>query len=181
MVVCTALRQRINVKRLTETMRTKLREKSKSKWYTLRFLFRQKEKHPGADDVKVEMDEMQNTHSARRHSWSPTHSFHVIMGGFAFDISNAKPNFLPYGRSRLTLYPKAIDYTAEHAPHLTPDLSEEEFRDKSKAGALAKLIVCLQVAWYSMQYIARLTQNQALSFLELHTFCYAMCALFIYA
>lgn len=116
----------------------------------------------------------------RRHRWTHVHSFYALMGGFAFDTSEAKPNFLPYGRSRLTLRFKALKYIAKRAPSLIPDLAEEDIRDKSKAGGLAKFLVCLQAFWFCLQCIARLAQNQAISFLELNTFGHAICTLLVY-
>ncbi|KAL8730391.1 MAG: hypothetical protein Q9181_004675 [Wetmoreana brouardii] len=94
--------------------------------------------------------------------------------------SPTKPNFLPNGRSRLTLRVKGLKYMAEHAPSLVPDLSEDDIRDKGNADGLAKLLVCLQATWFCVQCIVRLAQKQAISFLELNTFGHAVCALLTY-
>ena len=141
----------------------------------VRFLRRNKKVHQESDDVQERKSQ------ARQHKWTHVHSFYAIMGGFAFDTSQAKPNFLPNGRSRLTLRFEALKYIAEHAPSLIPDLPAEDIRDKSKADSLAKFLVCLQVIWFVTQCIVRLAQKQAISFLELNTFGHAICALLIYA
>lgn len=96
-------------------------------------------------------------------------------------MSEAEPQFLPNGRTRLTIIPKGLAYLAETAPELLPDISEEFIRDKSNANGLAKLLVCLQALWFCMQCILRLAQGYAMSLLELNVFGHALCALLIYA
>ena len=117
----------------------------------------------------------------RRHPWTMTHSFYAIMGGFAFDTSDAQPNFLPNHRSRLCISVSGLAYIAEKAPGLIPDIAEEQIKDKSKADSLAKFLVCLQALWFCVQCITRVTQRKAISLLELNTFAHAFCALLIYA
>ena len=117
----------------------------------------------------------------RRHPWTMTHSFYAIMGGFAFDTSDAEPNFLPNHRSRLCISVYGLSYIAKKAPELIPDISEKQIKDKSKADSLAKFIVCLQAVWFSVQCITRISQRKAISLLELNTFAHAFCALLIYA
>ena len=117
----------------------------------------------------------------RRHPWTMTHSFYAIMGGFAFDTSNAEPNFLPNHRSRLCISVRGLDYIAEKAPELIPGITEQHIKDKSKADSLAKFLVCLQALWFCVQCIARVTQRKAISLLELNTFAHAFCALLMYA
>ena len=180
MVVCTAVIQRSSAKRLTRTMQARFGEKSESECRKLKCIHKQKKENPESDSSSIEMNQTQSQPFTRRHAWTHVHSFYFMMGGFAFDTSNAKPNFLPYGRSRLTLRVQALEYLVEHAPHLIPDLSKEEIRDKSKADGLAKLIVCLQAIWFCTQCIIRLAQKQAISLLELNTFGHAVCALLLY-
>ena len=117
----------------------------------------------------------------RRHPWTMTHSFYAVMGGFAFDTSNAEPNFLPNHRSRLCISVYGLSYIALKAPELIPDIAETQIKDKSKADGLAKIIVCLQALWFCVQCITRVSQRKAISLLELNTFAHAFCALLIYA
>lgn len=117
----------------------------------------------------------------RRHPWTMTHSFYAIMGGFAFDTSDAKPNFLPNHRSRLCISANGLEYIAEKAPELIPDIAEKHIKDKSKADSLAKFLVCLQALWFCVQCMTRVIQRKAISLLELNTFAHAFCALLIYA
>ena len=117
----------------------------------------------------------------RRHPWTMTHSFYAIMGGFAFDTSDAEPNFLPNHRSRLCISVCGLSYIVKKAPELIPDIAEKQIKDKSKADSLAKFIVCLQAVWFCVQCISRISQRKAISLLELNTFAHAFCALLIYA
>lgn len=110
-----------------------------------------------------------------------THSFYATMGGFAFDTSDAGPNFLPNHRSRLCISVNGLEYIAEKAPELIPDIAETNIKDKSKADSLAKFLVCLQALWFCVQCMTRITQRKAISLLELNTFAHAFCALLIYA
>jgi hypothetical protein len=53
-------------------------------------------------------------------------------------------------------------------------------QDPSKASGLAKVITCAQAFWFCSQCIARLSQNMAISLLELNTFAHCISAFFIY-
>lgn len=181
MVACMALIQRRSALRITRALRAKFGEKPELRWKWLRSSWRLNEKVLSTASDPEETKDSQSRVPARHHPWSHVHSFYAIMGGFAFDTNNAKVKFLPNGLSRLTLHPKALIYLADHAPHLIPDLSVQDIRDKSKADGLAKLIVCFQALWFCVQCIVRVAQGQAISFLELNTFAHALCALLIYA
>jgi hypothetical protein len=53
-------------------------------------------------------------------------------------------------------------------------------QDPSKASGLAKFITCAQAFWFCSQCIARLSQDMAISLLELNTFAHCISAFFIY-
>lgn len=179
MVVYTALEQRRAAVRLTKEMQAVFGETPVSRWRKLMCLIMRRECPQGSGGPAVEMGEARS--QGRRYPWTHVHSFYTIMGGFAFDTNKAVPNFLPNGRSRLTISIGGLKYIAKHSPSLIPDLSEDEIRDKSKADGLAKSLVCLQAGWFCSQCVVRLAQQQVISFLELNTFGHAICALLIYA
>ena len=106
---------------------------------------------------------------------------HSLMGGFAFDTSDAAPNFLPNHRCCLCISASGLMFIAKKAPELIPSISEKQIRDKSKADSLAKFIVCLQALWFCVQFITRVSQRKVISLLELNTFAHAFYALLIYA
>ncbi|KAH7341153.1 hypothetical protein BKA66DRAFT_44533 [Pyrenochaeta sp. MPI-SDFR-AT-0127] len=118
--------------------------------------------------------------SRRIHPWTRLHSHYALMGGFAFDTSKLLNNFLPEGRTRLTLTPIALRKLASYEPDLIPDISSEQIREKSKADCFAKSIACLQALWFIMQVIGRLAAKYPISLLEMNTFLHALCCLAIY-
>ena len=117
----------------------------------------------------------------RQYQWAHVHSFYTLIGGFAFGTSGAKVQFLPGGRTRLTVRSEGLRCIATHAAYLIPDILVEDIRDKSKADGLAKVLVCLQATWFVVQCIVRIAQSHDISFLILNTFAHAVCALLTYA
>ena len=102
------------------------------------------------------------------------------MGGFAFEPRQFGKSFLPGNLTRLTLTLTAVEFLAINEPELLPKISEEDIRDKSKANALAKTLVCLQAIWFCFQCVTRVQQGLAITLLELNTFAHAICTLLIY-
>ncbi|KAK0631298.1 hypothetical protein B0T14DRAFT_559112 [Immersiella caudata] len=117
-----------------------------------------------------------------RNEWTMVHSYYAIMGGFAFDTRSIGDGreFLPGGRVRITLTSQGIIELLKVAPHLMPNVSVGEIRDKSKASWLAKAIVTLQASWFSAQCISRMVLGMTVSLLELNTLAHAVCALAAY-
>ena len=116
----------------------------------------------------------------RLHPWTRLHSHYALMGGFAFDTSKVATQFLPEGRTRLTLTSTALRRLALYEPDLIPDISAEHIREKGKADGFAKAIVCLQALWFIAQVIGRLAAKLPISLLEMNTFLHALCCLAIY-
>ncbi|RYP13468.1 hypothetical protein DL765_006881 [Monosporascus sp. GIB2] len=116
----------------------------------------------------------------RRNKWTITHSFYVIMGGFAFDSDVLGRDMLPQGRKRVTLTSRGILELTRVTPHLLPDISVAHIKDKSKANRLAKTIVVLQASWFAAQCVSRMALGLTISLLELNTFSHALCALIAY-
>ena len=69
---------------------------------------------------------------------------------------------------------------AEKDPTALLPLQRSVLQDPSKASGLAKFITCAQAFWFCSQCIARLSQNMAISLLELNTFAHCISAFFIY-
>ena len=102
------------------------------------------------------------------------------MGGFAFEPRHFGKSFLPGNLTRLTLTVTAIECLAINEPELISKISVEDIKDKNKANALAKTLVCLQASWFSLQCITRVRQGLAITLLELNTFAHTLCTLLIY-
>ena len=113
-------------------------------------------------------------------NWTLTHGFYAVMGGFAFDSSNASEPFLPHARTRAALTAEGIRFLFEHEPDLLPPISTEEIEDKSKADGLKKFLVCVQAGWFCASCISRLASALPISLLELNAMGHAACALLIY-
>jgi hypothetical protein len=107
-------------------------------------------------------------------------AFYAVMGGFVVDLDEEALLYPRHtGRRRLTLTPAGVEYIAKHHRDLLPQLREEEIRDKSKANALAKLLVCMQAGWFIFQCITRMSLSLPITLLEarsegqtIHTYIY---------
>lgn len=104
------------------------------------------------------------------------------MGGFVFDNSrNPESHPLDRGQDQVTMTRELLEWLAENEPDVIPDISSRHITDKSKANGLAKLLVCVQAAYFGLQTIVRLCQGLAVTLLELNVFAHVVCALLTYA
>ena len=88
------------------------------------------------------------------------------MGGFAIDISGF-PDFLPPDTGKLwTLTEEGVVAAAKLQSELLLSLLEPQIADKSKADALAKMVVCIQAFWFCVQCLSRFAQSMPISLLE---------------
>jgi hypothetical protein len=113
-----------------------------------------------------------------RQEWTMTHSFYVVMGGFAIDWKSW--HFIRSKLAHVTLRTRGFAVLAEYSLEKIPDLPKSHIQDKSKANDLAKLLVCGQTIWFCCQSLSRLSQGFTISLLELNTFAHAICALLSY-
>lgn len=97
----------------------------------------------------------------------------AVMGGFVVDVSH-----LHNSLSRVTISPKGIAFLASHGHFL--GIPESTIRDKSKADILAKVLVCVQVAWMLVQTIGRKVVGYPITLLEVHTLVHVACAIAMY-
>jgi len=90
-----------------------------------------------------------------------THSFYVVMGGFA--LYDKKGNLYR------PVHPEDFPVQVE-AKFAFPTISEEEIQDRSKGDGLTKTIAVFQLLWFSIQLIGRLAKGWAATELEVLTF-----------
>lgn len=104
--------------------------------------------------------------------WTMDTAYYALSGG-AVLVSD-------YGMGE-TLSSHAIAFLAYDSPTSLLPLQKAVLQDPSKASGLAKIITCTQALWFCSQCIARLTQDMAISLLELNTFAHCVSALCIYS
>ncbi|KAI1159267.1 hypothetical protein F5B18DRAFT_655854 [Nemania serpens] len=90
-----------------------------------------------------------------------TYCFYAAMGGFIVDVSPIHDT-LRY----MTITPAGLVFLAKHGHFIKH--SKESIQDKSKAGILAKVLVCLQVVWLVIQSIGRAVNGLPVALLEIH-------------
>jgi hypothetical protein len=105
------------------------------------------------------------------HPWTIDTAFYAISGATVL---------VDYGDD-LAITTHGFKYLAEQDPRSLIPLQRAALQDPSKATGLTKLITCAQAMWFCTQCIARLSQNMAISLVELNTFAHCISAFFIYA
>ena len=101
------------------------------------------------------------------------YGFFAVMGGLRVPSPGLEDNssLIPLTTGAV----KALAYTSRFL-----HVDDKEVQDRSKADGLAKLLICVQVTWLSVECIARKASNLPLTILEIHTFIHVVCALAIY-
>ncbi|KAG2353831.1 hypothetical protein BDR07DRAFT_1614669 [Suillus spraguei] len=106
------------------------------------------------------------------YTWTETHSFFVLMGGFMLYVDRKPYLTLRSDYILLLIRKKCID---------VPDLTAEQIRDKSKGNAISKGLIMLQVAWFVMQLITRVIYHLEITQLEVGTLAFAVLNFLTYA
>ena len=102
--------------------------------------------------------------------WALDTAFYALSGGGIILIDRDTGTLNDWALRRLTTTDRKS---------LLP-LQRAVLQDPSKASGLAKFITCAQALWFCSQCIARLSQDMAISLLELNTFAHCISAFFIY-
>ncbi|GAB7323348.1 hypothetical protein MBLNU13_g05812t1 [Cladosporium sp. NU13] len=102
--------------------------------------------------------------------WAMDTAFYALSGGGVAMLY----------RDTRTLHYLAFRALAEIDRKSLLPLQRAVLQDPSKASGLAKFITCAQAFWFCSQCIARLSQDMAISLLELNTFAHCISAFFIY-
>ncbi|KAL8687714.1 MAG: hypothetical protein Q9218_006194, partial [Villophora microphyllina] len=95
------------------------------------------------------------------------------MGGLAVDVSHIHDRL-----KKILLTPNGVIYLAKKGYFF--DVLDADIKDKSKANALAKGLVLLQITWTVLQCLSRKVVGLPLSVLEVHVLVHAGCALMMY-
>ncbi|KAG2040457.1 hypothetical protein BDR03DRAFT_892399 [Suillus americanus] len=106
------------------------------------------------------------------HTWTQTHSFFVLMGGFMLYV-DGKPNH--------TLQPDEVLELIRAGCIDAPTLTANQIHDRSKGNAISKGLIMLQVAWFVMQLITRAIYHLETTQLEAGTLAFAVLNFLTYA
>ena len=100
--------------------------------------------------------------------WTMRHAFFADMGGLHLQAPDF-PAFPIDGQQLLYLVDR------EYVPY--PNVDEDTIRDKNKADGFARAITLVQIAWFTIQCIARMIQHLPISTFELSTLAFIFCSL----
>ncbi|KAG1897057.1 uncharacterized protein F5891DRAFT_1192479 [Suillus fuscotomentosus] len=106
------------------------------------------------------------------YTWTQTHSFFVLMGGFMLYVDGKPYRTLQYDDILKLIDKGFID---------VPTLTAKQIHDKSKGNAISKGLIILQVAWFIMQLITRVIYHLEITQLEVGTLTFAVLNFLTYA
>ncbi|KAG2112822.1 hypothetical protein BD769DRAFT_1364331 [Suillus cothurnatus] len=106
------------------------------------------------------------------YTWTQTHSFFVLMGGFMLYVDEKPYHTLQPGQLIELIREGCIDI---------PTLTAKQIHDKSKGNAISKGLIILQVTWFIMQLITRAIYHIETTQLEAGTLAFAVLNLLTYA
>ncbi|KAG1809675.1 uncharacterized protein BJ212DRAFT_1279264 [Suillus subaureus] len=106
------------------------------------------------------------------YTWTQTHSFFVLMGGFMLYVDGQPYRTLEPNHILKLIHEECID---------VPILTAKRIHDKSKGNAISKGLVLLQVAWFIMQLITRAIYHLETTQLEVGTLAFAVLNFLTYA
>ncbi|KAG2353817.1 hypothetical protein BDR07DRAFT_1308131 [Suillus spraguei] len=105
-----------------------------------------------------------NSYISLDYSWTQTHSFFVLMGGFMLYVDKK-----PYH----TLWPDEVLKLIRAECIDVPTLTAKQIHDKSKGNVISKGLIVLQVTWFVMQFITRVIYRLEITQLEVGTLAFA--------
>ncbi|KAG2063724.1 hypothetical protein BDR04DRAFT_1085110, partial [Suillus decipiens] len=113
-----------------------------------------------------------HTRRAIYYTWTQTHSFFVLMGGFMLYVDK-KPYY--------TLHPDDVLELIRAECIDVPTITAKQIHDKSKGNAISKGLIILQVTWFVMQFITRVIYHLEITQLEVGTLAFAVLSFLTYA
>ena len=100
--------------------------------------------------------------------WTMRHAFFADMGGIVLQSPDMPP--FPVDSNQLA-------YLVENQYLKYPEIGSITLNERNKADGFARLVTCVQIAWFSVQCLARWEQQLTLSTLELTTFAMILATL----
>lgn len=104
-------------------------------------------------------------------SWTMSTAFYALSGGCIHHSRDGEQS---------VLQKDAIAWLAEAEPETLLPLQRAALQSLGGANGVAKAVTCIQALWFCSQCIARLSEDLAVSLLELNTFAHCVSTLLIY-
>lgn len=98
-------------------------------------------------------------------------AFYALSGGCIYRNKDGE---------QFVLQSDAIAWLAETEPEKLLPLQNAVLQSLGRANGIAKAVTCIQALWFCSQCIARLSEDLAISLLELNTFAHCVSTLLIY-
>lgn len=112
--------------------------------------------------------------------WSLSLAFFAVMGGFEVPDLKDWKLVAELENNSTTLTPQGVQFLFELGVLRSVEDLKRTVKDKSKADALVKGIVCIQALWMLVQTIVRKAYGLPITLLELNTIAHVGCAVLLY-
>ncbi|KAG2116848.1 hypothetical protein DEU56DRAFT_163778 [Suillus clintonianus] len=175
LIVVWAMRQRISARRVTKRFK-------KSRYFNVPRPQEQSENYELAGVPAEQLGDHDSTRllvapayfsaQSEDYTWTQTHSFFVLMGGFMLYVD---------GEPYRTLWPNDILRLIRKGCIDAPTLTAKRICDKSKGNVISKGLIILQVAWFILQLITRAIYHLETTQLETGTLAFAVLNFLTYA
>lgn len=107
--------------------------------------------------------------------WTLTHSYFANMGGLSFEHTDDTDE------QKYTQFPlTAFQYAAQLDLYASPEIYEDDIKDKGKQDYFAKVIAILQICWLIFSLITRKIRDLPFSQFETLTLGLAVCGIAVY-
>ncbi|KAJ5964803.1 uncharacterized protein N7479_004679 [Penicillium vulpinum] len=107
--------------------------------------------------------------------WTLTHSYFANMGGLSFEYTDETDE-----RKCIQFPLTAFQYAEQPDVYATPEIYEDDIKDKGKQDYFAKAIAIVQICWLILSLITRKIRGLAFSQFETLTLGLAVCGVAIY-
>ncbi|KAG1808445.1 uncharacterized protein BJ212DRAFT_1436476 [Suillus subaureus] len=112
------------------------------------------------------------TEQPEDYTWTQTHSFFALMGGFMLYVD---------GEPYLTLSPDQLLFLIRAGSIDAPALTARQIRDRSKGNAISKGSIIIQGAWFILQLLSRVIYHLEITHIEVATLAFAVLNFISYA
>ena len=105
------------------------------------------------------------------HGWTVRHGFYAGMGGFVLHA----PDFVPFPLTVDQVYYLVLHGFVDFQSVL---IANSEIEDKNKFDTLTRILTTIQLLWFVINVVARVSLGMAITTLELSTIAFIFCTIF---